>query len=125
MLRGADDGVPNPADPPQPPPIATTTPDNVVAELDGEDQIGSMDGKESSMFIYLSAVMQQPKGECSAVHKAKPGDVEWLLPMLKEDSYWLRAHEAKCIYKKLSVTFTCETYYTGVRRRARWVATPA
>ena len=47
--------------------------------------------------------------------KAKAGDTEWLLPMLKEDGYWLRAHKAKHICKKLGVTFTCEAYYTDVR----------
>ena len=39
-------------------------------------------------------------------------DTEWLLQMLKEDGYWLRAHKAKRICKKLGVTFTCEAYYT-------------
>ena len=42
-------------------------------------------------------------------------DTEWLLQMLKEDGYWLRAHKAKRICKKLGVTFTCEAYYTDVR----------
>ena len=35
--------------------------------------------------------------------------------MFKEDGYWLRAHKAKRICKKLGVTFTCEAYYTDVR----------
>ena len=42
-------------------------------------------------------------------------DTEWLLQMLKEDGYWLRAHKAKRICKKLGDTFTCEAYYTDVR----------
>jgi len=104
-----------PADPPPPPPIVTLSPDSVLAELDNEDQVESMDGKESVMFIYLHAVVQQLKKECSTTGKAVPGDVEWLLPLLKEDGYWLRAHKARHICKKLGVTFTCEAYYTDVR----------
>ena len=34
------------------------------------------------MFIYLHAVVQQLKKECSTKGKAVPGDVEWLLPLL-------------------------------------------
>jgi len=119
MEEAADDDAAGPstvpADPPPPPPIVTLSPDSVLAELDNEDQVESMDGKESVMFIYLHAVVQQLKKECSTTGKAVPGDVEWLLPLLKEDGYWLRAHKARHICKKLGVTFTCEAYYTDVR----------
>jgi hypothetical protein len=118
MEEAADDDAAGPstvpADPPPPPPIVTLSPDSVLAELDNEDQVESMDGKESVMFIYLHAVVRQLKKECSTTGKAVPGDVEWLLPLLKEDGYWLRAHKARHICKKLGVTFTCEAYYTDV-----------
>ena len=63
-------------------PIVTLSPDSVLAELDNEDQVESMDGKESVMFIYLHAIVRQLKKECSTTGKAVPGDVEWLLPLL-------------------------------------------
>ena len=86
MEEAADDDAAGPstvpADPPPPPPIVTLSPDSVLAELDNEDQVESMDGKESVMFIYLHAIVRQLKKECSTTGKAVPGDVEWLLPLL-------------------------------------------
>ena len=104
----------DPAPPPPPPPLATASPDGVMAELENDDQLEGMDGAGSVMYIYLSAVLQQLKQECST-GKAKAGKVDWLLPLLKENDYWLRAHKAKHVCSKLGITFTCEAYYTDVR----------
>ena len=67
---------------------------DVDAELDDDEQVDDIGSEPGVVSTYLKAVFERVHSEVCGADAARVGSAssKWLLEMLKQDEWWLRAH---------------------------------
>ena len=88
--------------------------DGIEAELDEEEQLG--DAEPSVMGEYLKAVFDRLRSETREKGEGSTTALEekWLVRMLEESEWWLRASRARSICSKLGLDYGEPSYYRDI-----------
>jgi hypothetical protein len=92
--------------------VLQSTPPDIEAELDNDGDIPPLEASGSVMGVYLHAVYARLQLEVGGV---PANDTSWLLNLLEENDFWVRAVHAKTICKQLKVIFQEPSYYRDVK----------